>query len=37
MWLISYEWKFPPGSVVVGQVQMHSGEDVLVAIAHADI
>ncbi len=31
------EWKFPPGSIVVGQMQTLSGEDVLVASAQADI
>jgi hypothetical protein len=31
------EWEFPPGSVVVGQMQAKSGGDVLVAIALADI
>jgi len=31
------EWQFPPGSIVVGQMQMKSGGDVLVAVAHADI
>ncbi len=31
------EWKFPPGSLVVGQMQTKSGGDVLVAISRADI
>jgi len=31
------EWKFPPGSVVAGEVQTHGGEDILVAIVQADI
>jgi hypothetical protein len=31
------EWQFPPGSVVVGQMQTRTGGDVLVAVSHADI